>query len=167
MTGPITPDELTQLIDSHAGALELFAAQWTTTAEDCVQEALVQLVRQHQRPDNVLAWLYRVVRNRAISAHRAERRRTRHEAAAAENVPLRLVSSEPIGLDAGAVAQSLALLPTELREIVVARIWGGLSFEQVAEVVSASRSTVHRRYHEALELLRTQLDETWLTKHTK
>jgi hypothetical protein len=33
---------------------------------------LVELVRQPVLPDNVLGWLYRVVRNGAVSAARAE-----------------------------------------------------------------------------------------------
>jgi DNA-directed RNA polymerase specialized sigma24 family protein len=31
-------------------------------ADDCVQEALVELARQRQSPEHVLAWLYRVVK---------------------------------------------------------------------------------------------------------
>ena len=42
-------------------------AQWTEAADDCVQEALIELARQPRVPENVVAWLYRVVRNRAVS----------------------------------------------------------------------------------------------------
>ncbi|MFG0263502.1 MAG: sigma factor-like helix-turn-helix DNA-binding protein [Novipirellula sp. JB048] len=34
-------------------------------------------------------------------------------------------------------------LPLEQRETVVARIWGQLSFEEIATLTNSSRSTVH------------------------
>jgi RNA polymerase sigma-70 factor (ECF subfamily) len=39
------------------------------------------------------------------------------------------------------------------REILVARVWGGLSFEEVVAVVDRPLSTVHRRYRQALAWL--------------
>jgi len=166
MSGPVTPEQLAQIIDRHAAALTLFAAQWTRAADDCVQEALLKLVRERRCPDNILAWLYRVVRNQAISARRAEQRRQKHESAAANITENWFQSSDESGLDAKLVMETLRSLPEQLREIVVARIWGGLSFEQITEVVSASRSTVHRRYQEALEILRSRLDSKWLINRT-
>jgi len=166
MNGPVTPEQLARIIDGQAAALALFAAQWTSSADDCVQEALVQLVRQRKCPDNVTAWLYRVVRNKAISARRAQQRRLKHESAAAGSSAAWFREGEEHDIDAQAVTETLSSLPEEQRGIIVARIWGGLSFEQIAEVVGASRSTVHRRYQEALEQLRSRLDAKWLINGT-
>ena len=41
----------------------------------------------------------------------------------------------------------------EQREVIVARHWGGLSFEQIAEVVGCSASTAFRRYAAGVEEL--------------
>src|SRR4051812_40231051 len=81
------PDVLARLIDRHAAALVLYARQWCAAAEDVVQESLVKLAGQRTVPRHLLAWLYRVVRNGAISAARAEDRRRRHEARAANPRP--------------------------------------------------------------------------------
>ena len=35
-------------------------------------------------------------------------------------------------IDAGEATRLLAELPLELREVIVARLWGGLTFEEVA-----------------------------------
>lgn len=43
----------------------------------------------------------------------------------------------------------LRRLPPLEREIVVARIWGELSYAQIAELVDRSTSAVHRRYQRA------------------
>ena len=80
MSAPIDPLILKQLMDDHGAALKLFAAQWTSSPEDCVQEAFLELMRQRQAPQNNLAWLYRVVRNCAISWHRKAQRQRRREA---------------------------------------------------------------------------------------
>lgn len=82
MGSRVTPELLERLLDEHGAALELFASQWTNAPEDCVQEALLQLVRQPRLPDRVVAWLYRVVRNRGISHRRSLASRSRHETAA-------------------------------------------------------------------------------------
>ena len=43
----------------------------------------------------------------------------------------------------------------------MARLWGELSFEQIAEVVGCSASTAFRRYTAGVEDLRKQLGVKW------
>ena len=143
---------IAEMFDRHAAALAVYAAQWTAAADDCVQEALVELARQPATPDNPAAWLYRVVRNRALNAARASRRRTAYEQAAGARCERR-------SNDAGPAAQAemadlLATLEPIAREIVVLRVWGGLAWEEIAEVAGGSKSTAQRHYVQALEQLR-------------
>lgn len=159
----IDPDRLVRLLDNHAAALELFAAQWTDQPADIVQEAFLRLAEQSPIPDRILAWLYRVVRNTALSAARSESRRVRHERAAAEFRPPWFRDNGQNAIDAQAATQALRELPAEQREIVVARIWGGLSFEEIGRLVGVSSSTAHRRYLRALGQLRKQLGVTCKT----
>ena len=63
------------------------------------------------------------------------------------------------------LAAAIASLPDELREVVVARTWGGLNFEQIAELAGCSTSTAHRRYEAGLVALRQKGCE--LPCHTK
>lgn len=152
------PDQLAELVDRYAAALVLYARQWCATPEDVVQTAFLKLVRIGTPPDNLLPWLYRVVRNGAIDASRAARRRTRYETAAADSAPKWFSPSyDPTGLDAKAAAASLATLPAETREIIVAHLWGGLTFEQIAQAVGSSAATCYRRYAAGLETLRQKL----------
>jgi RNA polymerase sigma factor (sigma-70 family) len=150
------PELLGRLVDDHAAALVLFARQWCSAPEDVVQEAFLKLLAQRQPPDNLLPWLYRVVRNAAISAGRADRRRRRHEAVAAR-APTWFVAREPTGLDAQTATSALHALPLEQREVIVAHLWGGLTFEQIAEVAGCSSSTAHRWYVAGLSALRERL----------
>jgi DNA-directed RNA polymerase specialized sigma24 family protein len=68
---------LGQLMDNHAAALTQYARQWCLAPEDVVQEAFLKLAAQASMPAAVVPWLYRVVRNLAISAARSEQRRRR------------------------------------------------------------------------------------------
>jgi RNA polymerase sigma factor (sigma-70 family) len=151
------PDVLGRLVDRHAAALTLYARQLCNCPEDAVQDALIGLVEQGQPPGDAVAWLYRVVRNKAISAARSNQRRRRHEREAVGGRPAWFEPSPADRLDAETAAAALAALPIEQREVVVARIWGGLSFEQIGRLVGVSDSTAHRRYEAGLASMRQKL----------
>src|SRR5688572_33019637 len=111
----MTGRRLAELIDAHAAALVLFARQWCAAPEDVVQDALCKLAGRSQWPDDPVAWLYRVVKNRAIDAGRSDRRRQRREAAASR--PERWFKEPAVeGLDAEAAVAALESLPAEQRE---------------------------------------------------
>jgi RNA polymerase sigma factor (sigma-70 family) len=157
-------DWLGRLVDRHAAALELFARQWCDTPEDVVQEAFVKLAAQRTPPENPAAWLFRVVRNGALNAALAARRRRRHETdAAAESTGWfqaeRSVTS-PGALDPENAAAELRSLPLEQREVIVAHLWGGLSFQEIAIVSGCSASTAHRLYTAGLSMMRERLGVT-------
>src|SRR5713101_8277784 len=97
------PEAFSRLVDEHSAALVLYARQWCASPEDVVQEAFVKLTTLKPSPEPVLPWLYRVVKNGALSARRAEERRKRHEAQAAARQPAWFVPTEGTGLDAAAV----------------------------------------------------------------
>jgi RNA polymerase sigma-70 factor (ECF subfamily) len=144
-------------MDEHAAALTLYARQWCLAPEDVVQEAFIKLLAQRPSPANVVAWLYRVVRNAAISAARAARRRRHHESVAAARTPSWFAGPDTAGLDGKTATAALQSLPLEQREVIVTHLWGGLTFEQIAELTGTSRSTAHRLYLAGLLALRERL----------
>ena len=81
--GAVGTELLGRLFDRHAAVLELYARQFCDCPEDVVQETLIELAGQPHAPDDPAAWLFRVVRNKAISVWRSIERRKRHERAAA------------------------------------------------------------------------------------
>src|SRR5579871_5542080 len=151
------PEQLGLLIDAHAAALTLFARQWCAAPEDVVQEAFFKLARTEPPPRRPLPWLYAVVRNGALSAARADRRRRAHEGRAAVSAPAWFVPAEPTSLDAEAATAALVELPPEQREAVVAHLLGGLTFEEIGELTGSSAATAYRRYAAGLAGLRDKL----------
>ncbi len=155
------PERLGPLLDRHADALTLYARQWCESAEDVVQESFLKLASQRHSPDDPAAWLFTVVRRAAINAGVAARRRRRHESARVARSPAWF--GEPLqrdAIDPEAAAGELQGLPIEQREVIVARLWGGLTFEQVAAVSGCSISTAHRHYQSGLTALRERLGVT-------
>jgi RNA polymerase sigma-70 factor (ECF subfamily) len=151
------PDALGRLLDAHAAGLALYARQWCAAPEDAVQEAFLKLAARREAPLDAVGWLYAATRNLARTAGRSERRRRHHEAAAAARSPTWFSPAEGAAMDAETAADVLTGLPPEEREAVVARVWGGLSFEQIGELLGASAATAHRRFAAGLTLLRERL----------
>jgi RNA polymerase sigma factor (sigma-70 family) len=152
----MSPHEFARLADTQGPPLILYARQWCGTPEDVVQEAFIKLARQRKPPRDPVAWLYRVVRNGAIDAGRSERNRQRRESAVARPQQW-FVERDVDGLDAAAAVAALEHLPAQEREVIVARLWGGLGFEQIAELAGCSASSAFRRFSAGIDSLRREL----------
>jgi DNA-directed RNA polymerase specialized sigma24 family protein len=110
------------------------------------------------------------VRNGAISAARQTRRRRQREerAAGMEAVPCEpWFASTDDRIDAQRASELLADLDGETREAIVARLWGGLTFEEISRLQGCSLSTTYRRYQAGLARLQARLEPQWTsTNHT-
>jgi RNA polymerase sigma-70 factor (ECF subfamily) len=58
---------------------------------------------------------------------------------------------------AAIVQQALEELPESQREVVTLKLWGGLTFAQIAETTGESINTVSSRYRYALQALEKRL----------
>jgi RNA polymerase sigma-70 factor (ECF subfamily) len=94
-----------------------------------------------------------------VANHRSATRRRKREQRG--NGPAAWFSSVDSMLEAQEATSMLGELPLELREVMVARLWGGLTFAEVAELVGCSLATAQRRYQAGLTQLRERLDGRW------
>jgi RNA polymerase sigma-70 factor (ECF subfamily) len=157
---PRTDDTVAQLFEAHATALLFYARQWLdeAAAEDAVQRVFVRLIAGGRRPADARTWLYRCVRNEAISGSRSDHRRRRRERAVASNAGRWFVASPEDRIDAVAAEAALRSLSPVRREIVTLRLWSGLTLAQVAEVMGLAVSTVHGHFRSALTEMRQQME---------
>jgi RNA polymerase sigma-70 factor (ECF subfamily) len=146
------------IIARHAASLVLYARQWCHLPDDAVQEALCELVSLNDVPPEPVAWLFRVVRYRALNLARSERRRDLHHRACQQHRDAWFSSDASSATDAADVQLLLTQLPELEREIIVARVWGGLTFEQISELTHTPTSSVHRFYQRAMTKLRDFLE---------
>ena len=157
---PIDPESLANLWRDHSAGLVLFARARSDWAEDCVQEAFLQLAVLSAIPEDPVAWLATVVRNLAISKFRQESRRRQRESRYANDRTLWFQSDRPFGTGMTANEIQTAMMqlePTE-RELIVAHVWNGLTFRQIAAVFEISSSTAHRNFLAAIESFRSILE---------
>ena len=144
-----------ELVHTRLPDLVLFAKQWKqNSAEDIVQEAFLKLMKQKVFPDNPVAWLYTTVRNLSNNEYRSHHRRKRRELEVQTNKGLFEVPETEQKEEIEALIRKLESLDLEYREVIVAKIWGGLTFEEIAEMTGTSRSAVHRKWQEGIRRLR-------------
>lgn len=163
---PDAPDDWTAWLREHGAALLLFARQWVpgqADAEDVVQEAFVRFWRSRDRAADPAAYLYTCVKRCALEWLRGRRRRWRREEAAARP---EVSAGEPLFATAleqderrTAVEAALRRLPEAQREVLVLKVWGELSFPQIAETLHIPVNTAASRYRYALARLRQELAE--------
>ncbi len=164
-----TPDrapDWTSWLTAHGPALVLYARQWAgnrADAEDIVQEAFVRFWRgRHYEARNLVAYLYACVRRCALEWLRGKGRRARREETAARSDYLdESLFTGPLEQEErrDAIEAALHQLPEPQREVLVLKIWGGLSFQQIGETLDIPLNTAASRYRYALARLREQLAE--------
>lgn len=160
--GSVDPGNFTRWFDGHAARLVLYARQWlgAAEAEDAVQEVFVRLMRQRVEPANPRAWLFTAVRREAMDRCRANSSRRRRERVVAEE-RCAWFENDPAGpIDASAAELAIAELPAMQREIVVLRVWGGLGFAAIAEMIGSPLSTVFDQYKAGLAGIRQWMESS-------
>lgn len=149
--------------DAYGRKLLLFARQWAwggAEAEDLVQEAFVRFWRSPTRNDaDAHVQLFAMVRRAGLDHTRRTARREARErsaAAGAEELAWFTPTAEAAEREAE-MRGALEQLPPGQREVVVLKIWGGLTFEEIARTLEISPNTAASRYRYALEALRRNL----------
>jgi RNA polymerase sigma-70 factor (ECF subfamily) len=182
MNKPCEPDELLmaqlaagrqesleRLIRRHATPLLSFIGRMVGDhhrSEELFQEVFLAVWtkrRQYQFPRPFKAWLYAIALNQCRAAFRSPA----VPAASSLRVDLALTPSarEPSPQEQAVatettslVAAALARLPPRQRAVVVLRVWQGLSFAEIAEVVGRTEATVRSHMHHGLVTMRKYLE---------
>jgi len=154
---PIDEEQLAQLIEQQTVPLRLWAGKRAADGDDVVQEAFCRLVVEDPMPHHPVTWLYRVVRNLAESERTSRARRKQREQSVATREAFQADPTQRLQHQEAIAA--VWNLPDEMRQVITARIWGGLTFEEIATICDISTATAARRYHEALTELRNLLEK--------
>lgn len=146
--------------------LLLFARGWANSqhdAEDLVQEAVLRLWN-HQAdkgglpPD--LPFAFSTIRFCGLNHHRSETRRRKREESIIYLNDFEDVWLDPVLEDdeeAQLLRDAVQNLSPKLREVVVMKSWGGLTFAEISETLAISPNTAASRYRYALEQLAQEL----------
>lgn len=148
-----------------APKLLLFARQWLPSmadAEDAVQNGFVRFWKhQPQAGPEHYPLLYAAVRTSALDLIRSHDRRMKREADDRVEVTRGDAPVFDRTIDqrehAEAVQAALDVLPQPQREVVVLKVWGELTFAQIAQALGESINTIASRYRYALEAMRKHI----------
>jgi RNA polymerase sigma-70 factor (ECF subfamily) len=152
----LSAEDVRRLYDQHGPALVAYARGFVpdaAAAEDVVHQVFLCLLSAGiAMPDAPVAYVYRAVRNGALNTRRSSSRLM--ELDARSSVFRHRGGDQEAAL---ALEKALAELPEEQREVVVMRMWGGLTLEEIGAAVGVPLNTVASRYRYALEKLRSNL----------
>jgi RNA polymerase sigma-70 factor (ECF subfamily) len=149
----------------HGSKLLLFARQQARNphdAEDLVQEAFVRIWRLYGHTGEVAPGLvYRAIRRLAIDWARSIDRRIIREQKTFELTPLSSAFEDTLEKDEQqkALLRAVDRLPDEQKEVLTLKIWGELTFDEIARTLDASLNTVASRYRYALQKLKDWVPE--------
>jgi RNA polymerase sigma-70 factor (ECF subfamily) len=159
------PDALASLYDHHAQALFAFLLNLTRDEHD-TREVLQEIFSKLARQPNLLAdarderaFLLRLAHNAAIDLMRRRGARAKyHKQFSAERLELFAPSENPDEENfRAALTAALAELPPDQRAVVQLKLWGELTFEQIAAALELSPNTAASRYRYGLDKLRAHL----------
>ncbi len=149
--------------NAHGGALVLLARQIVpgrADAEDVVQNAFVRFWRTRESVADPVAYLFACVKNCALDWQRSRQRQSRREAEAARpEMETLFAGSADHNERQAAIEEALRELPPEQAEVLVMKIWGELTFPQIAAALEISPNTAASRYRYAIGRLRESLAE--------
>lgn len=155
-----------QCFKDLAPRLLLFARQWTTSAadaEDVVQMAFVRWWQRNPGGDREhVPLLYAAVKTIALDLRKGDKRRAAREAASELSVSeVETPYFDPPVEErenAKLLERAVLELPPEQREVVTLRIWGGLTYAEIAKATGETTNTVASRYRYALNNLHRVLE---------
>ena len=159
------PLDFERLYDEHAQAVFAFLLNFTrheADTRDLLQELFVKLAKRPELLEGVRderAFLLRLAHNLAVDLiRRRGAREKHHEQMAAEPVAVFAPAPSP---DEEAFRQALSAalgeLPADQRAVAHLKLWEGLTFEQIAELLDIPLNTAASRYRYGIDKLRERL----------
>ena len=146
-------------LEVHTPKLLLFARQQARSeadAQDLVQESLVEASqRQEDGQPPPVPLVFATIRRRAIDLARRDDRRAGRELAALEPMPAAWFDTNVEDRELRQLMQdAMSRLPAMYREVITLKVWGGLTFAEIADTLGIPANTAASRYRYGLIELR-------------
>jgi len=154
-----------RLYDEHAQAVFAFLINFTrheADTRDLLQELFVKLAKRPELLDGVRderGFLLRLAHNLAVDLIRRRGTREKYcDQLAAEPAPIFAPAAEPdASAFRAALSSALGEIPSDQRAVVHLKLWEGLTFEQIAELLGIPLNTAASRYRYGLDKMRERL----------
>ena len=156
-------NQLERLFTSHHRAFFIAALSVTrnrAAAEDAVHDALLAVASVSTEPDDLKAYVFKVIRNKALlqlkQASRLDSSCRALEFIAAETLS-ELTAEQRVFIDQA--LHQIAGLESQHQQVLIMKIFADLSFREIAEAMGSPLNTVTSWYRRGLRQLQEKLDE--------
>ena len=157
-------DEFTELYEQYFEKIYRFIYYKThhrQTAEDLTSQVFIKTLenigRFNPRQGLFSSWLYRIARNKVIDYYRTEKKKFDitgfWDLKSKEKIDVDLENKEKLEQ----VKQYLNKLKPEQREIIVMRIWDGLSYQEIAEIIDKKEANCKMIFSRTMKKLREEI----------
>lgn len=131
------------------------------TAEDITAQTFLKAMEHMNDYDlnkgTFSSWLYRIAHNTIVDHYRTTKKEvdidTLFDLSSGENIPAQTEVRRALG----EVEAYLKKLPADTRELLLMRLWQGLSYQEIAEVTGKSEGALKMAASRALRDLRSSL----------
>lgn len=154
------PTEWNEWLETHVSRFLLFARSQTRNemdAQDVLQDALISCWKNLGK--SVMptpSVVFGAIRHKAIDRAREMDRRRRRENATAPEADW--FAPDIIERETGRILESAVRdLSATLREVLILKVWGGLTFREIGAALDISPNTAASRYRYALEEMKKKL----------
>ncbi|NOS99936.1 MAG: RNA polymerase sigma factor [Phycisphaerales bacterium] len=159
----MTSSEITDVFNSHRCAVHAWAYRIVGNhhdAADVTQEVFLKWWRAYRdgsAPANAVGWLRRVTINHSIGAVRSDRRRDQRRPEPGRSIAAPPDADAERRELAVAVAAALDEITESQREVLVAKVYDGWTFAEIAGQLGLAVPTVKTHYLRAINAVRAQL----------
>ncbi len=125
------------------------------TAEDVVQDALIAVAEIATQPENLKAYLFRCIRNKALHYNK--------KASQVESLDESYLQSNSNSLENSIfkmnIIREIELLNDEQQLVLNLKLFGELTFAEISKLLEISINTVASQYRRGINILKEKLNE--------
>lgn len=151
---------LTKLFETRKEQLYVCAIAITrdrAAAEDAVLDAMLAISQLKYSPDDLAAYLFRTVRNKALHSAK-QQHRFKDDAELANFIDSHQQSPEQ-QIFVKQVLEHLTHLESNQQQVLIMKLFGDLTFQEIAEVTATNPNTVASWYRRGVASLKEKIHE--------
>jgi len=152
--------ELIQLFETKQKQLYVAALSITrnqAAAEDAVLDAMLAISELQQTPENLSAYVYRTVRNKALHTVKQSKRFS-SDSEYSNFIDTQSQSAEQ-QVFLQQVLKQLEELESNQQQVLIMKLFGDLTFDEIAEITANNPNTVASWYRRGLQKLKENIHE--------
>jgi len=136
-------------------ALAISITKNRALAEDVIHDALIAVADVKGEPANLKNYFFQTVKNKAIHSTKYNQKLSQLE----EDYVVTCAPLAENQLLFSRIKVVIKLLPSQQQQVLIMKLFGGLKFKEIAEIIDRPINTVTSQYRRGLQFLQERLNE--------